>query len=153
MSRGRAEDPPRLPDPGAPGGEEGGGEGQALGARGLWGRIPQSLCCVLAGRQLQQHTWIARAMSFEIVFNTLREREIYIYPPPTPETERAALGCTMQERGTAGLKRAKTHPSNPSGANFEAPMLSPLCLLALFLSSPTALRQNPRALSSLMKMQ
>lgn len=33
---------------------------------------------MLAGCLLQPHTWIARAMSFEIVFNTLREREIYI---------------------------------------------------------------------------
>lgn len=55
------------------------------GYQGLMGRVLPSLCCVLAGRWLQQHTWIARAMSFEIVFNTLREREIYISTPHNQE--------------------------------------------------------------------
>lgn len=112
------------------------------GYQRLTGRILQSLCRVLAGRWLQQHTWIVRAMSFEIVFNTLREREIYISIHPHNQE-----GCSWQhyirrERPRDSGRAAKTQPSNPSGANLEPPAPSPLCYLALFLT-PSGSNQNP----------
>lgn len=80
------------------------------------------------------------------------EKEKYIYnhphPPPhptprQPATERAALGCTIGEGETAGPKRAKMYPSNPSGANLEPLTPSPLRSLALFLTLFSASSQNP----------
>lgn len=94
------------------------------------GRFLPSLCCELAGRWLQQHTWIARAMSFEIVFNTLREIEVYIYPPPA--TERAALGGTKWEGGTAGPSGLRRQ-FQPFWGELGAPSTFPTVLSVLFL--------------------
>ena len=77
------------------------------------------------------------------LFLIREEKEKYIYKTPTPATEREARGCTIRNGRTAGPKRAKTYPSNPSGANLEPLTPSSLHYLPVFLAPLWALRQNP----------